>query len=92
MADHIPLLVLGVPATLILALAQLRELMRQIARTAEEWHRMREAVPPATSTSSSRAQPIRTTSATSASSQNVNGGTDKATRAASVIGASRIAS
>ena len=44
MADHIQLVILVVFALLILILAQSRELMRQIARTAEEWHRMRAAL------------------------------------------------
>lgn len=44
MADSIQLLILIIFAMLILLLAQSRELMRQIARTAEEWHRMRDAM------------------------------------------------
>jgi hypothetical protein len=43
-ADNIQLLILVIFAMLILLLTQLRELMRQITRTAEEWHRMREAM------------------------------------------------
>jgi Sec-independent protein translocase protein TatA len=43
-ADSIQLLILIIFATLILLPTQLRELMRQIARTAEEWHRMRAAM------------------------------------------------
>lgn len=44
MADRIQLAILIVFAVLILLLAQSRELMRQITRTAEEWHRMRDAI------------------------------------------------
>lgn len=43
-AASIQLFILIIFATLILLLAQSRELMRQIARTAEEWHRMRDAI------------------------------------------------
>jgi hypothetical protein len=43
-AGSIQLLILIIFAMLILLLAQSRELMRQIARTAEEWHRMRDAM------------------------------------------------
>jgi hypothetical protein len=43
-ADSIQLLILIIFATLFLLLTQSRELMRQIARTAEEWHRMRDAM------------------------------------------------
>jgi Sec-independent protein translocase protein TatA len=41
--DHIAWIILGVFALLFLLLAQLRELLRQVGRTAEEWHRMLEA-------------------------------------------------
>ena len=44
MADQIQLIIVISFAALILVLAQSRELMRQIARTAEEWHRMRNAM------------------------------------------------
>jgi len=43
-ADSIQLVILIVFTVLILFLAQSRELIRQIARTAEEWHRMRDAM------------------------------------------------
>jgi hypothetical protein len=46
MIDHIQWIVLGVFALTFLLLAQLRELLRQIARTAEEWRRTREALAP----------------------------------------------
>jgi Sec-independent protein translocase protein TatA len=41
--DHIQWIILGIFALLFLLLSQSRELMRQIGRTAEEWHRMRAA-------------------------------------------------
>lgn len=43
-ADNIELLILVTFAVLVLLLTQSRELMRQIARTAEEWHRMIDAL------------------------------------------------
>lgn len=44
MADHIELIIVIAFGILILFLAELRELMRQISRTAEEWHRMTAAL------------------------------------------------
>ena len=41
--DHLQWIIIGIFALLFLVLAQSRELMRQIGRTAEEWHRMRAA-------------------------------------------------
>jgi hypothetical protein len=46
-ADQIQWIILGVFAVAFLVLTQSRELMRQITRTAEEWHRMKAALKPA---------------------------------------------
>jgi hypothetical protein len=41
--EHIQWVTLGVFALLFLLLSQSRELMRQIGKTVQEWHRMRDA-------------------------------------------------
>jgi hypothetical protein len=41
--DHIQWIILGAFALIFLLLSQSRELMRQVGRTTQEWHRMRAA-------------------------------------------------